>query len=512
MVDASAAGSSGEGALSLGRKAAQSGALLIGARLLARLIDLGTMLILARLLRPRDFGLVAIAMTVVSVAEAVLELPLSQALLRLPVVTRSQLDTAFTLSLLRGGLLAAVTAIAAWPLAIAYGDHRLIPLVSVLSLSPILRGLTSPRMITFQKQMSFWRDFIIETGGKLVGFVAGFTAAVVLQNYWALAAGTVAYPMASILVSYWFAPYRPRLSLTDLSVFLGFSGWYTFAQIISAMNWQFERLLLGKLVPLARLGLFTTASDIVNIPVNAFVGPMLRPLLAAFAGVQGDKERLVRTYQISSAAIATVGLPILVGECLLADPMIRFIFGEKWLGAIPLLRWLSLSLIPSLFAQPAAPLLMSLGDTRVFLWRNATEFLVKVPLVVIGAVDFGFLGVVAARICAESAAALYCTIVVKRLLGLSLRRQISNTSRSIVSVSIMALPLLVFDHFVPSGIGPVQAGLSLASGAVVGATAYCLSLLCLWLATGQPAGLETMVFNGIATRLTRGKGLQPQVR
>ena len=497
--------------MSLGRKAAQSGVLLIGARLLARLIDLGTMLILARLLRPRDFGLVAIAMTVVSVAEAVLELPLSQALLRLPVVTRSQLDTAFTLSLLRGGVLAAVTAIAAWPLAIAYGDHRLILLVNVLSLSPILRGLTSPRMITFQKQMSFWRDFIIETGGKLVGFLAGLTAALLLQNYWALAAGTVAYPVAAMLVSYWFAPYRPRLSLADLSVFLGFSGWYTFAQIISAMNWQFERLLLGKLVPLAQLGLFTTASDVVNIPVNAVVGPMLRPLLAAFAGVQGDRERLVQTYQIASSAIATVGLPILVGVCLLADPMIRFIFGEKWLGAIPLLRWLSLSLIPSLFAQPAAPLLMSLGDTRVFLWRNATEFLVKVPLVVIGAVEFGFLGVVAARVCSESAAALYCTVVVKRLLGLSLRRQILNTSRSIVSALIMALPVMVFGYYMPRGTGALHAGLTLTCGASVGVAAYSLSLLGLWLAAGRPPGLEAMIFNGITARLTRGKALQAQV-
>jgi O-antigen/teichoic acid export membrane protein len=86
----------------LERKTALSSSLLVAARLLSRVIDLGLMLILARMLSPADFGLVAIAMTIVAILEAAFELPLSQALVSLPEIKPSYLDTAFTLGLIRG--------------------------------------------------------------------------------------------------------------------------------------------------------------------------------------------------------------------------------------------------------------------------------------------------------------------------------------------------------------------------------------------------------------------------
>ncbi|MGD6613481.1 oligosaccharide flippase family protein, partial [Xanthomonas citri pv. citri] len=98
----------------------------VAARTLARVIDLATLLLLARLLTPADFGLTAIAVSLVAIVEMVLEVPLVQALMRLQKIETSHLDTAFTLGLLRGGVIAILMMLAAWPMAHIYDDSRLV--------------------------------------------------------------------------------------------------------------------------------------------------------------------------------------------------------------------------------------------------------------------------------------------------------------------------------------------------------------------------------------------------
>ncbi|MDE1901941.1 MAG: oligosaccharide flippase family protein, partial [Alphaproteobacteria bacterium] len=118
-------------------------------------MDLVTLAILSRLLTPADFGLTALAMTTVTVAESVTALPLMVALLRVAEPTRAMFDTAFTLAFLRGVVLAVVLGGLGFVMAVIYRDPRLTALVCALSLAPILRGLTSPRMVSFIQKMDF---------------------------------------------------------------------------------------------------------------------------------------------------------------------------------------------------------------------------------------------------------------------------------------------------------------------------------------------------------------------
>ncbi len=500
----------------IGHRTAMGGMLLVGARLITRVIDLATMLVLARLLVPTDFGLVAIAMSAVAIVKSALELPLNQALVRLPLVSRAQYDTAFTLAVLRVLAVDAVILLGAAPFAQFYEDPRLFALVCVLAIGASARGLTSPRMAEYQRDMSFWRDCVLLLGSKCLGFVVGATTAVVTHSYWAIAAGAITWPLTIVTSSYCFAPYRPRFSLAELSSFSGFVGWASAAQVISAVNWQSERLLLGKLQPKASLGLFTTASDISLIPVMAFFGPMIRPLLAAFSLVRNDRARLARSYQHVSAAIMTVGLPILVGECLVAEPVIRLVLGPAWLGAGPLLQWLSLSVIPALFALAAIPLVMSVGETRIFLERNAIEFCVKFPILIVGGIAYGFMGVVAARAVSETVAALFCMRAVRRLVGLSVAAQLLGSWRCFVATMVMVPVVIAALRWPATGqgatLGGLQGALNLAVVAGLGAASYGTALLALWLVSGRPEGVEAMLVNvitGLRARVRRRAKLMP---
>lgn len=480
---------------------------MVGARFASRILDLLTMLALARLLQPVDFGLVAIAASIVSVVEATLELPLSQALVRLPTLHPSHYDTAFTLSLIKGLILSLILCSISLPFALFYADPRLIPLVCVLSFAPAVRGLVSPRMADFARRLDFSRDFAIEFVGKFAALLVSLTLAFSFRTYWSIAAGTAVAPMSATVLSYVLAPYRPRLSLKELSSFSGFLGWITAAQVLSAVNWQSDRLLLGKLTSQSALGLFSTANDVASIPLLTVFTPILRPLLSAFALVKHDAKRLATSYQTSSIAMFTLALPILVGESLIAEPAVRLLFGQKWIAAAPMLRWLALSLIPALFAVPFGPLLMALDRTHIFLKRNAFELCVKIPLVVVGALKFQFFGVIFARFVSESATIFLCMLVVRRLLGLSLREQFIPLWKSTMSAIGMALVVGLYVPHMGGIRSPFSLGAAIGLAVLVGAATYCGILLSLWRLTGSPQGIEAMAVGKIAA-LTKRLGSQ----
>jgi O-antigen/teichoic acid export membrane protein len=471
----------------LAKKTAIGGILLVGSRLITRLIDLVTLLILAHLLQPNDFGLVAIAMTAIIITEAVLEMPVNQALLRLSAITDAQYDTAFTISLIRGITLATIVVILSVFYAYFYNDFRLIPLMSALSIAPVSRGIISPRMAHFQKNMNFYRDFVIEVSGKAFAFIFAVSIAYFTRSYWAIAVSTIISPVISASISYFLAPHRIKISLSEHKVFSRFVGWLSVAQIIRTVNWQFEQLLLGKLMVPTQLGFYTNANNMANIPVAAMFGPIMRPLLSAFSQLQNDKERLTRSYQIASAAIITIGLPIVVGESLLAEPAIKLLLGAKWLGAVTMLQWLSISLIPSMLAQPTDALFMSVGNTKFSFRRYLLEFCFKIPICLIGGIYFGFYGVIVSRFVAETIAAGYCVFSVSKLLNLSIGKQFFVLWKAFVSVMVMCIPVLLCLKYIPYGFGMLTCAM------FSGAAAYVFTILILWVVSGKPAGIETMI-------------------
>ena len=479
----------------IGGQTAISSTWTVGARLISRVIDLVTMIMLAHILHPQDFGLVAIAMTVIFIVEAALELPVSQALVRLDVIKPEHYDTAFTLGLIRGLLLTVIVCLISLPFARFYGDPRLVPLVCVLSIAPASRSLISPRLASFAKSFNFVPDFTMEFFGKLAAFAVAISLALLTRSYWAVAAGTLVTPVVSTIISYYVAPYRPRVSLKELPAFSGFLGWITAAQIVGAVNWQTDRLLLGKLTTRSALGLFTAANDTANVPFAALLIPIMKPLLSAFSVLRQDPRRLARSYQTSACAIITLALPVLIGESMIAEPFVRLVLGPKWLGSALYLRWLALSLIPTLFAVPLGPLVMAFGKTNIFFKRNLFEISIKLPLVVLGALRFGFMGVVLARAISETLTVCFCMVIVRRLLGISIYDQLFTAWRSVVSVAAMAGALFLVLPHLTHATAPVPLAFGTLAAMMIAAAVYCATLFALWFAVGGPHGIEAITAN-----------------
>jgi PST family polysaccharide transporter len=379
------------------RKTLFGAAWTVSSRLAGRLIDFATLLLLARILTPADFGLTALAMTLTVIVDMVLEIPVIQALTRLQEIKKSHLDTAFTLGALRGLALAAIVLSAAWPFAHIYDDTRLFPLVAATAVGPVARSLYSPAMVEYIRGMNFRQIFIAEIIGKIIASTVAISAVHLGAGYWAIVAGSVSAAIAATAISYCLAPYRPALSLSELPDFSTFLGWLSTAQIIVALSWQFDRILLGYSLNKAELGQYTMASDLSVLPTQSLIGPAMQPVMAAFSRINHNRERLRSAYSRASQFTMLLAAPTCIGMSLTSDLLVDVLLGQQWHEAATYLQWLALATVLSAFYQPLHSLALATNKTNFVFRLSLIELCSKIVLMSLGLYFFSLMGVVVAR-------------------------------------------------------------------------------------------------------------------
>lgn len=487
----------------LRHKVANGALLLTLVRTLTRSFDLLSLVILTRFLLPGDFGLVALAVSIIQLVEAVLELPTGQALLQLREVERDHLDTAFTIAVLRGLVLAAFLCAASLPLAAFYHDGRLVALTCALAIAPALRAMRSPRLFEYFKALHFGPDATAETIGKVMALAASAAIAITTRSYWAIAVATITAPLVSTLASFVIAPYRPRLTLKHWDHFKGYVGWSMAGQLTSALNWQTDRFVLGKLTTQTTLGLFTTARELAGTAVRVIFDTSSRPVLAALAAVSGDPARLAHAYSRVSIVVLSLGLPIAVGQALVAPEIVLLILGPNWLAAIPVFQLVSIAMIPTLYSTLTSSLFYAIGKPELVFSRNFYDFLFRIPAMGLFIWRYGWFGAVHAILAAEVFLAVICFVSVRRLLGLSLMAQVLKPWRSMVSVIIMAGAVMAMRWIAPPAAGSVAAVLFLLKTVPLAALVYAAVHLLIWQLAGRPEGTERIAIEILRHKLRR---------
>ncbi|WOH68047.1 oligosaccharide flippase family protein [Bradyrhizobium sp. BWA-3-5] len=492
----------------LGSQATAGAITLVASRLIARGLDLLTLVVLGRLLSPADFGLVAIAMAVVQIFEAVMELPLGLALVALPQRTKLHYDCAFTLQLLRGLALSATLLTLSWPISHIYGDYRLVWLVCALSIAPAARGLLSPRTVEYALNFNYLPSLTIEVAGKLAAFLLSIVVAWLTASYWSIAIATIASPVMMLVVSYCFAPYLPALSLREWRTFSKYLRFTTASQAVAALVWQMDQLMLGRFVDRFELGRFSMASNLAALPTQILIGQTISPLAVAFSSVRGDLERLRAAYHKSAVSIAAIGLPAMVWISINAEPVIRLVLGQKWVSGASILSWLSLAMIPPLLAGPLIPLATTLNKTNVFLRLSSIELFIKTPLMLVGLTYYGIPGVIAVRLMTATAIWGYTLFVIRELIGLRLRDQLLGPRRTVISTAIMAAAIAPLQGRFTDQHNLVQLVVDLTIVGGTAVAAYVVSMFLLWRAAGSPDGAELHVTKLLVNSMQRVRSIR----
>jgi O-antigen/teichoic acid export membrane protein len=425
----------------LSRKTAKAGIWTIGSRILAKGLDFVALILLAHFLAPTDFGIIAMAMTVVYIVEIVFDLPLAAALIRIPEPTERMYDTAFTLSAIRGLLVGALLAAIAWPLSLVYNEPRLVPLVLVLALAPIQRGLASPKMALFAKRMDFRRQAGLDVLSKCIAASGAIAVAAVTQSYWSIALGTILTPAILMAGSYWLAPMRPRLTLADWPMFSDMVGWNLVSQLVTAINFQTGRLVLPRFIGPHAFGNYAMAGDLSNVPFQIIAAPLGFPLNVAFV-TSIQNGTLKQTYLKAVGGVFILLAPAFCIAAFLAGPLIHLFLGSKWAEAAPLLAglaWVCFIDIPPLTMPSLA---IALNQSRRIAMRNLKQVLVLFPLTVAGAWTWGTAGAIGAALVTAAYVTVLSMLDVKAMTSASLREQFISLSGPFAAIVVTA-PILV---------------------------------------------------------------------
>ncbi len=412
---------------------------LIFSRLFGRVVDFINLLILARLLVPADFGVTALAMALVLIIDSILEVPVTQALVRLPTIDKQHLDTGFTLAVLRGIAVAALTIGCAWPYSWINGDPELVPVVCILAIGTVVKGLYSPAMVYFARNIDFRPTFIAETTSKVCGLIAAIVIVYTEGGYWALVANYVVAASVTTIMSYVFARYRPAFSLQRLGDFAGFMGWFTASQVVSALNWQYDRLMIGAYVPKALLGRYTVANDVSLIPTQSFIGPALQPLMSAFSKMSSDRARVGQAFLKAIRIAMLICVPATLGIALTADLVTNLLLGPKWAEAAPYLAMLSISMLPVPYFQTLTSLSLALDRPDLLFRINLIDFILRTIAVTAGFYFFSIEGVIYARLLMAAVMGAYYVFQLRQLLNLGFRRQIRNLWKVAVAGAVMVI-------------------------------------------------------------------------
>ena len=452
----------------------------VSSRLMGRIIDFATILVLARMLTPADFGLTALAITLTVIVDTVLQIPLIQALTRLKRVGKSHIDTAFTLGVLRSLLLSIIVLLAAWPFAYVYKDNRLLPLVAVLAIGPIARGLYSPGMVKYFRQISFRPIFIADFVGKIVASIIAIAIAYSGGGYWAVAASSVSAPFAITSITYLLVPYRPRFTLSRFSDLSTFLGWVSVAQFVSTFTWQFDRIVLGYFVTKSDLGQYTMASDLADMPTQSLVGPAMQPLMAAFARISDDPERLRKAYLKASRYTMLLAAPICIGISLTSDLIVKVLLGGgKWTEVELYLQWLALGVALNPYFQPVQSFALALNRTQILFRLSFIDLTLKIILVSLGLYFYSLIGVVIARIPLAIIMFTLSFFTAQHLVGTRALSELKNLWQPALAGAAMYLLVLLFRHQISHA--QLNALLELLLTSAFGALCYAGSLLVLGL-------------------------------
>jgi O-antigen/teichoic acid export membrane protein len=450
-------------------------------------------IILAWYLLPSDFGLVALATTMLAIVTTITELSLNEALIRHEDPEESHFSAAWTLGAARGLILCALFAAFAYPASLIYDEPRLFDVLLVLSLSLLINGFANPRRIMLQRDLIFWQEFVLNVAQKVAGFVATVAIAVIYQTYWALVIGTLVMQITNVVASYFILPFRPRITFSHMREFFSFSLWITAGQIVNTLNWRFDYLLIGKLLTGSALGYYSLGGQLAMTPTREATAPLTATIYPAFANVRHDPARLAAAYQRAQALLTAVALPAGIGMAVIADPLVRLVLGEKWLPVIFIIQALASVYALQTLGSLNQPLGMALGQTRTLFIRDAQMLLVRIPVITIGLVFWGLPGLIFSRVLTGLFSAFVNMIIVKRFISVSVSAQLWANFRALASSAVMAAGVTLADRSM--GVETTHTGLVLQLAALIclGGVLYCGTSIFLWLVMDRPNGPETEV-------------------
>lgn len=315
----------------------------VGSQAIKFFLTLARTAILARLLMPEDFGLIAMVAVVVNFASLFKDAGLSLATIQQENITHRQISGLFWANLLLSTLLG-IGIICGSPLvAQLYGRPELTNVTAVLGIAFIISGLSIQHTALLKRQLRLGRLAAIQLLSQVVFIVCASILALFGWRYWALVGGTMGMSITTILLAFLFCPWVPGWiqKNTGLRKMLAFGGHLTAANLIIYFVRNLDNILLGTVWGAAVLGIYTKAYSILMLPISQINGPVSSVLVPALSRLQNNEKSFRRYFLTTLGGVTSITFPVVFFCFVSATDLVMVLLGKDWRGAIPIFRALA---------------------------------------------------------------------------------------------------------------------------------------------------------------------------
>ena len=467
----------------------------IAMRWAIRLLGMVSIIILARLLQPADFGIMAMAMLLIGALSIFAELGIALMVIREADISPAHLNTAWTLRVIQGFILAVVIALLAGPAAAYFREPRLVAVVYLGALGLCINGFENIGVTLIRRDLDFSTDFRYQVIVKFLGVATVIALALALRSYWALALSQPINAAINVATSFVIHRYRPRFSLHGWMRFASFSANIVTSNLARFITNKADVFIVGSVSTSAEMGLYNVASELSSMPSRELTSSVGRALLPGLARLKHASENFLAAFLQAMESVSVLCIPIGFGLWVVADDLIHVVLGSRWEGAQTLMRILALyGTLMSLIDVLIGHVLIVTGHERrqtIVLWVRA----VLLAACAAAGTHWGVEGIATGAAVSSILMFVISILVLKTTLGCRVTEFLGIFWRPTIAAAAMAWTV---HYSVLALAGPSI--LRLAVSVTVGVLSYAVVLLLLWLAAGRPAGAESAVIGVILRR------------
>lgn len=449
---------------------------MIGLKLARRSVGFISAIILAHILSPKDYGLVAIGLLSISLFTILTEAGIKQNLIQDRDHNIALLSTAWTLEVLRGLIILVVVYIVAPLSADFFNQPEAVPIIRAMSLIPLLKSLANIKTIYFQRELQFHKEFIYEFSGVVAGLAVAIPVALILRNAWALVLGQIFAALVPTLVSYVFFPEFPKISFDKHSLrkLYTFGKWVLLGSLASYFALEGDKYFVGRLFGVELLGIYTLGSMITNTIVQEFGKGITKVLFPAYSKISSELDKLKGIFLKSYEMLLSILAPSCLGLFIISDDFVSVILGKKWLGMVAILKLLALAAFIRVFAVSGAGLFWSLNKPKYNAACEIIRAAVLLMVLLILPSIFGVSGVIISVMIANAASLVLYLVLWNHVLYIRAHDLLKIYVPIILALSLMLGLLSILKMVLDEGLNRLL--LSISAGIIV----YCIVLFAIY--------------------------------
>lgn len=359
---------------------------------------MGFSIIIARLLAPATFGLIAMANLFLRFGSYFSTMGLSQAIIQRSNLTNDDIRTAFTFSIILGVVFAFFICLFAPAANYIFGRSDLVPIVRALALSLIIAGMSNTALGLIRRQLRFKAMALVDISSYLFCY-GGLGLVLAWKGFgvWSLVIASLAQGVYQAIMAYILTMHdlRPALSSRSWKEMSAYGSKTSVISFIEFIGASLDTIIIGRILGVERLGYYNRAQMLSNLPAQYFTTSYSRVLFPSIASISHDLERLQKAHLKSLQVLSFLLLPTYAGVSIVAEPMIHVFLGNQWISAIPVLKILALAAPLSMLSHLGGILCDATGKFRA-------KFKMQVIYIVLAfllLVSLGQRGLVQASLC-----------------------------------------------------------------------------------------------------------------